>query len=156
MSDTVEINTKGLDQFIKSLKAPPPVARVGVLADKTMRKNSKHGETSASIGALHEFGSGKMPLRSFLRVPISEHLQSKMENSGRFDKNILNEVIKSGSIKGWVQVVAVLAEGIVSEAFATGGYGKWPAWKNPKYKNDDNKLLVDTRQLRDSITSEVK
>lgn len=158
MSDeTVEMKTKGLDQIIKALKDRLPTARVGVLGAKTNRKtDGKAMATNAGIGAVHEFGSSKMPQRSFLRVPIAEHLQKKMESSGAFDEDVLKEVVASGTIIPWIKKIAVLGEAIVAEGFATGGFGKWPAWKTPGYKNDDNRLLVDTRQLRDSISSDVK
>lgn len=151
------LNTKNLDQLIKALKDSLPRARVGVLANKTTRGAMiTNGQTNASIGANHEFGTDKIPQRSFLRVPIAEHLQSKMEDAGAFDKDAIKEVIKQGSTLPWVKKIAVLAEAIVAEAFATKGFGKWPAWKTPNYKNGGNTLLVDTGQLRDSITSEVK
>jgi phage gpG-like protein len=154
--DTVTINVKGLDQLLKALKAGPPIARVGILGDKTARSGDGSFQTNAEIGAAHEFGTSKMPARSFLRVPISQNLQKEMENSGALDKKTLNEVVKQGSVLPWVKKIAILAEGIVADAFDTGGFGKWPGWKNPNYTNNSGQLLVDTKQLRDSITSEVK
>ena len=154
--DTVTINVKGLDQLLKALKAGPPIARVGILGDKTVRSGGGSFQTNAEIGAAHEFGTSKMPARSFLRVPISQNLQKEMESSGALDKKTLNEVVKQGSVLPWVKKIAILAEGIVADAFDTAGFGKWPGWKNPNYTNNSGQLLVDTKQLRDSITSEVK
>lgn len=151
--ETIQLNTKGLDQLIKALKGKQPTARVGILGSKT---NRGHNQSNATIGAIHEFGGAKMPQRSFLRVPIADHLQKQMESSGFFNKDVLQQVLKEGTIMPWLKKVAVLAEGIVAQAFATGGYGKWPAWKTPGYKNKGNRVLVDTGQLRDSISSEVK
>jgi len=152
----VILQTKGLDQLIKALKNNLPRARVGILGAKTIRKGDEIGSTNASVGAVHEFGMGGMSQRSFLRVPISEKLQRKMEAAGAFDKDVLNEVVKSGSILPWVKKMAILAEQIVHEAFETGGFGRWPAWKTPGYTNEHGRILEDTGQLRDSITSEVK
>lgn len=151
----MSLNTMKLDQLIKALKDNLPRARVGILGGKTVRSNS-NAATNASIGAVHEFGSDKVPQRSFLRVPIADNLQKKMEAAGAFNKEELDEVVKVGSVLPWVKKIAVLAEGIVAEAFASKGFGKWPAWKSASYKNKGNTLLVDTGQLRDSITSEVK
>ena len=157
MSDeTVTLKVKGLDQLLKALKAKPPVARVGILGDKGLRTNEKSFQTNAEIGAAHEFGTSTLPVRSFLRVPISENLQKQMQQSGALDKSTLSEVVKQGSVLPWVKKIAILAEGIVIDAFASGGFGKWPAWKDPNYTNNTGQLLVDTKQLRDSITSEVK
>jgi phage gpG-like protein len=152
----VILQTKGLDQLIKALKSNLPKARVGVLGAKAIRTNGNIGSTNASVGAVHEFGLDGMAQRSFLRVPISDMLQKKMEAAGAFDKDVLNEVVKSGSVLPWVKKMAILAEQIVHEAFETGGFGKWPAWKTPGYTNDHGRILEDTGQLRDSITSEVK
>lgn len=139
------------------MKDTLPRARVGILGGKALRgQKNFNGSNNASIGAAHEFGNAKVPMRSFLRVPITEHLNKKMETAGAFDKEQLAEVLKAGSVLPWVKKIAVLAEAIVIEAFATGGFGKWPAWKTPGYKNDGGRLLVDTGQLRDSISSDVK
>lgn len=152
--DTVYLNTKNLDGLIKALKENMSRARVGILGAKTNRKDP--GATNAGIGAIHEFGSSKMPMRSFLRVPIADNLQKRLEDTGALDKDVLNDVVKQGTVVPWLKKIAVLAEGIVAEAFASRGFGKWPAWRTPGYKNRDNRILVDTGQLRDSITSEVK
>lgn len=177
MSDDVKLDTKNLDNLIKALKHDLSRARVGIIGGKTNRKDEaaiKDGRsisaswktkkpktrfeiaTNAAIGALHEFGGKNLPMRSFLRMPISDKLQSYMEKSGAFDKDVLKDVLKAGSVTPWLKKVAVLAEKIVAEAFETGGFGKWPVWKDPNYKNGNNRLLDDTGQLKDSITSDVK
>lgn len=157
MSDeAATLEMKGLDKLIKALKAVPPQIRVGILGDKSARTTptSKQAPTNATIGAAHEFGTSKLRQRSFLRVPISEHLAAKMENSGALDKDVLAAVIASGTIVPWAQKIAVLAEGIVAEAFDTGGFGKWKPSDMSKKKN--SQTLIETQQLRNSITSEVK
>jgi hypothetical protein len=145
------INTKGLDKLVKALKTKPPVARVGILS-----KNARNtqGPGNATIGAMHEFGTTKTPVRSFLRVPISEHLEKEMESSGALDKKVLADVVSQGTILPWLQKIAILAEGIVAQAFDTGGFGKWPLSNYSHKKN--HQTLVETNQLRESITSEVK
>lgn len=156
--DTVVLETKGLDQLIKALKNGMPRACVGILGSKTIRGKTQGNQTNAAIGAIHEYGSPakNIPIRSFLRVPISEHLNKKMESSGALDETVLKEVVKSGTVVPWLKKIAILAESVVHEAFETGGFGKWPGWKNPNYKNNHGRILEDTGQLRDSITSEVK
>ncbi len=160
MSDeTATLNVKGLDQLVKALKAKPPTCRVGILGSKASRSPSpgeKSTPTNAEVGAAHEFGTSTIPQRSFLRVPIAEGLQKEMESSGLLDKDALNDVIKSGSVTPWLKKVAISAEACVSDAFDSGGNGKWPPWKNSNYTNNSGQLLVDTKQLRESVTSEVK
>lgn len=173
--EDVHLDTRNLDALIKAMKENLSRARIGILGSKTVRNNVKTSggkyinavsnklpstkinfSTNAAIGAIHEFGGSKMPMRSFLRMPITEYLQKRMESSGAFDKDSMNEVLKQKSVVPWLKKIATIAEAIVVEAFETGGFGKWPAWKTPGYSNDDNRLLVDTRQLRESISSEVK
>lgn len=160
-NDAFTINVKGLDQLLKALKAEPPIARIGILGTSGHRE-AKPGEklapTNAEIGAAHEFGSPArgLPQRSFLRMPITDRLEKEMEASGALDKDTLASVIEKGSVLPWIKKVAVTAEGIVADAFASGGFGKWPAWKSSNYSNKAGQLLVDTQQLRNSITSEVK
>lgn len=142
---TVEL--RGLDQLIKTMKKDPPVIKVGVLG----------GGRNAEVGAVHEFGAPArgIPQRSFLRVPLADHLNAELERSGLLDKETLNEVIKLGSMVPWMKKIGIAAEGVIDDAFETKGYGKWPSWKNPNYHNEGGTLLVDSGQLRESITSEV-
>ncbi len=155
MSEETTLNLRGLDQLLKALKAKPPVARVGILGSKSARSGTGKGApTNAQIGAWHEFGTTKLPQRSFLREPISDNLDKRMESSGALDRDVLADVIKSGSVMPWLRKIAILAEAIVAEAFATGGFGKWrPSDMTHKKVHQ---TLVETQQLRNSITSEVR
>lgn len=162
MAKVSDLNIQGLDQLVKALTAKPVVARVGILGSsnhfaqlKQGQSQPAHAVTNAEIGAVHEFGTSKIPQRSFLRIPISDNLNREMDRSNLFDQDVLKDVIESGSVVPWVKNVAIAAEGCVLDAFNTGGNGKWPAWKNPNYENNTGQLLVDTQQLRNSITSEV-
>lgn len=153
--DDTTLEVKGLDQLLKSLKAKPPTCRVGVLGDKDARTDAK-SPSNATIGAAHEYGTVDMPQRSFLRVPLTDHLTKSIEQSGALDKDVLKEVIKQGTVIPWMLKIAKLAELIVAEAFDSDGFGKWAKWKNKNYTNQTSQILVDTQQLRNSITSEVK
>lgn len=151
MSKDVVIKTEGLDKLLKAIKGAQPMARVGILGDGDARRGDN---SNATIGAKHEFGNDGMPQRSFLRMPITENLQAYIDRSGAFDKESLKKVIKSGSFFEWVKKLGVLAETIVSDAFDSGGFGKWKP-SNMTYKKN-HQTLVETQQLRNSITSEVK
>jgi phage gpG-like protein len=175
MSDEAfTLNTKNLDGLLKALKTNMSKARVGILGQKTVRGqvevkggksvNATSGvtpkgkidvTTNAAVGALHEFGTDKMPQRSFLRVPLSDHLQKELEGSGAFSPDELKKVVKEASMLPWLTRISIIAEKIVQGAFDSGGYGKWPAWEKG-YTNNSGQILVDTQQLRNSITSEVK
>lgn len=152
MSDDVTLKVDGLDKLLKALKSKPPVARVGILGSKNARSGKEN--SNATVGAAHEFGTSKLPMRSFLRVPLTDNLQKYMEKSGLLDKEAMELVIKQGSLVPWIKKVAIIGESIVLDAFSSGGFGKW------KPSNMDKKLvkmtLVETQQLRNAITSEVK
>lgn len=157
MSDEdTKLDMKGLEKFIKALKESPNVeGRIGVLGDKANRsKSDSAGLSNADVGAKHEFGVG-VPKRSWLREPITDHLANDLKKSGALEKDVMAQVIKTGSVIPWLKKVMIVAEGVVQEAFASGGYGKWAPWR-PGYQSNTGMILVDTTQLRDSITSEVK
>lgn len=155
MSDGPEINLRGIDQILKALKAKMPVARIGILGGGE-RTGKGSPPSNATIGAWHEFGTTKMPMRSFLRVPLTDHLNDKLEQSGAFDPDVIKAVIASGSVLPWLKKVVIVARAIVAEGFDTGGFGQW-APLSPKTlgKKKVDQILVETQQLRNSITSEM-
>lgn len=155
MSDDGEttIELKGLDALVKALKInPPPEIRIGILGGTSAR--SGKGLNNAEIGAFHEFGTTKLPQRSFLRVPLTENLEKHLTKAGAFNQDMLRQVIATGSLRPWLQKVAVLAEGIVLGAFDSGGYGKWMP-SDMRFKKV-HQTLVETQQLRNSISFEIK
>jgi len=152
MSDNVEIEYKdfGLKNLVKMLKADDiPQARVGILGGKNARKDDG---SNASIGAKHEFGDDGMPIRSFLRIPLSENFQKYLETAG-LNKETMEQILKNGEFINMIRKLGVLGEKIVLDAFDSGGFGKWKP-SNMKFKKN-HQTLVETQQLRDSITSDV-
>jgi phage gpG-like protein len=86
-----------------------------------------------------------------------ENLIKRTEGSGLTDKDTLAKVIKDGSVVPWVKEITALAEKVVLEAFATGGFGKWaPLRPETLARKKNHDILVESHQLRDAITSEVK
>lgn len=150
---TVNLKIDGLKAVLKAIKGKPPIARVGILGNNAARSDGKGGPNNATIGSWHEFGTSQLPVRSFLRVPISEKLGKELENSGAFTPDAISQVVKQKSLRPWVEKMAVVAEGIVADAFDTGGFGQWKPsdMRSKKVKQ----TLVETQQLRNSITSEV-
>lgn len=151
MSDS-DLNTAVLDRLIKAMGTSHYI-RVGILGSTS----SRSGENSnATIGAVHEFGTSSVPRRSFLVDPMKDQLASYIEASGAFKEDVLKEVIATSSFVPWMKKIAIIAETVVIDAFRTAGFGKWVAWRNPNYQNNTGQLLVDTQQLRNSITTDVK
>ncbi len=151
MGSGVTLKNKGLKQLVKAFKTMPEI-RVGILGGKAMREDV--GPSNAQIGAAHEYGTKKLPQRSFLRVPLTDNLDRFLGRSGAFDRTTLEQVIREGTIRPWCVKVAIVAEAVVADAFATGGNGKWKPSDMTHKKV--HQTLVETQQLRNSITSEVK
>ncbi len=144
-------NFDGLDNVLKALQGQIPSAAVGVLGDKAQR--ATEGDNNATIGARHEFGVEGMPQRSFLRVPIMTHLDSALKQAGGFSKKYLKELVDNGTFTNFIEKVGIVGEGVVAEAFETGGDGKWKP-SDMRYKKVQQ-TLVESQQLRNSITSKV-
>lgn len=152
--DSIELNTRGLDQLVKAMKGKGVTAKVGILGTKNVR-SAKSGSTSnATIGAAHEFGTTKLPQRSFLRLPLQLELPEKLQAAGAFNKDTIKEVVRTGTFRQWVEKIAIMAVSTVQEAFDTAGFGRWIASNMDRKKV--KQTLVETGQLRDSITYEVR
>lgn len=150
----IEIDSKKLKDLIEVIKDFPAL-RLGILGTKGPRSDAQ-GPSNAEIGKKHEFGEDGMPVRSFLRMPLiekmSEYLESP-ESSRAFDEDLLKEVMESKDAEPWMKQVGATAELCVQDAFDTGGFGSWKKSRMEYKKN--HQTLVETKQLRQSISSEV-
>jgi hypothetical protein len=175
-----EIELSGLERLTKALKVQdPPVIHVGILENA-----SRHGAESsylmgirlakkastkikrilgisklpsnADIGAVHEYGAPAkgIPSRSWLRMPLTDHLQEEMERQGLLGEEELSQVIASGSIMPWLKKVEVAALRTVKMAFFTQGWGKWQKWKSG-YTSNTGMILQDTKQLIEHVDTEI-
>jgi hypothetical protein len=139
-----------LRKLIAAIKDPPKV-RVGIFGDENARKGVE--VTNAEIGAKHEYGQDGMPVRSFLRMPLTEKLQPYLDKSKAFTPEAMKKVNEDASIAPWLEKVGVVAEQVVAAAFNTGGFGKWKPSNMEKKKV--KQTLIETQQLRNSIVSKV-
>ena len=156
MKPSVKSDFTKLNDFIRGLEgAGKYQVNVGIMGNKNAR-NDGAGSTNAEIGAKHEWGSfsDRIPKRSFLRMPIfDKQAEIEAELKAKSGKDIL-----AGNIKKVLADLGTIAEGIIGDAFQTGGFGKWPplAPYTIEHKIDHNpQQLVNTRQLSRAITSEV-
>ena len=175
MSTTeISLNLTKLNDIRKKL-GEDYYARVGILGSDAMKNHKKGGTkydtktgkasrsaskedsgmTNSEIGVIHEFGSDTagIPPRSFLRMPIETH-------SANIIKAMKTEGVKAAvesldAVKVF-KILGVIAEGWVKTAFETGGFGKWaPLKEETKKAKGSSAPLIDTGQLRRSITSDV-
>lgn len=143
-------NEKVISNFIEALKKSSRVyARVGILENNSRQETSL---TNAEIGAQHEFGTSKIPQRSFLRMPIANYLEEKLQEAHVFNKRTVDEIVSEKSMKPLLKRIGSIAHEVVMEAFDTGGYGNWRALSpvTIALKGNDT-ILIETFQLKDSI-----
>lgn len=119
----------------------------------TTRKEAD--QTNADIGFVHEKGSKSrgIPRRSFLLMPLEE----KSVELGSV-RNALWKSFTEGhnTIVQAYKKLGLAAEVIIQKAFETGGYGHWDALKAKTIaRKKSSSILIDTAQLRRSITSRV-
>lgn len=151
---SVRFNMDGWEGHVKKALQGKYVTRVGILGEKASEIHNETDKTNAEIGAIHELGLvAHIPERSFLRMPLETKLGQWIENN----LDIYEKCLKKGSMKQWFEAVGFAAEKIIDDAFATGGFGSW-ARLSPvtvAMKGGRLQILVDTGQLRSSITSAV-
>lgn len=167
MKPGMSYNFDDLNRFAKAVSKKYRV-KIGILGNKDGRK--EEGTSNATIGLVHEFGSfsKNIPRRSFLRMPL-------MVKSNKIIQGIASSTLKLLSIGNYKQIfknLGIKCEEMIEEAFETAGWGAWPPntdktviAKTPmslrrKLEKQGKKLtgspLIDTGQLRRSITSKVE
>lgn len=155
MSD-IELNTKIADSLCKALEHNKSFVKLGILNQKNTRKE---GNGNADIGKKHEFGEfdphikKKLPVRSFLRMPMTMEFPKKIAQAGNKLQKAFKESILAGNMTPLLQKLAVLGQATIIEAFQTGGFGRWKK-SNMKLKTN-HQTLVETTQLRESIDWEI-
>lgn len=147
----IKLDTAGLDAIIRKFKQKFPEINVGVLGDKNSRtpgQDQPVETTNAEIGLYHEFGTSKLPQRSFLRMPLETRLDSYLNAASDLKLNKINEY----NPESLADKIGIIAKRVILDAFASGGFGEW---KQTETENNTGMTLVDTQQLRDSINFEV-
>lgn len=153
MSDTIELDNKNLLKLMKAFKGETPRIRVGIIGGTKNARTEGDGPTNAEVGAAHEFGTEHLPVRSWLRMPLMLKLNEMLQEGGAFDTDVIKKIIKDGTIKTWARQVGITGEAAIHAAFATGGFGRWRMVNMTR--KETKQILVETRQLERSVTSEV-
>lgn len=167
----VKLDTSGLENLIKSLEQKATL-KVGILGSSSPNED---GLTNAYIGSLHEYGytgeiperidkNGKkisaytltIPQRSFLRMPLAEKLQKKLEESNFYKPKSIRNMVKDGDIKPTLERIGIVAVSTILDAFDTEGFNKWqPLAARTLSRKKVKQILTETQSLRDSISYEV-
>jgi hypothetical protein len=174
---TVTLNLKDLDDLRKQLEEGKNLrVHVGILGDRNQREEIKAREakqhwstkktplapakpeeqlSNADIGLRHEFGSlaEKLPMRSWLRMPLYTHLADRLERIGK--AFFLALTIRRGMWQA-LRTLGIQAEATIQEGFENGGWGQWPELSQYTVQlKGSSAILIDTAQMRQSVTSAV-
>lgn len=146
--------------------------RIGILGSKATAQHNGSDLQNADIGTFHEFGTKKMPQRSFLMMPIGDKLNFNNEEMQDMRKFLFKQLFIKKAPQEFYKGLLSKALEIVNNAFATGGFGEWKPLAESTYARRAKKLpkrvtkkslsywnshpiLTDTGQLRRSISGKI-
>lgn len=144
---SIKLSTKGLDALKKQMQN----VEIKVGLPKGTPQNDE-GKSLIEIGAQNEFGSPAkgIPERSFIRIPLDDAKEKYFKVAQQQGIDILNGKI---SVDGAIEKIGVWGQTIIKKSFTNNN---WKA--NSKMtvdKKGSSKPLIDTGQLRQSITWEI-
>lgn len=128
----------------------------GELAQGGGHKTSKEKSsiTNAEIGLAHEKGvkSQNLPRRSWLEEPLTDHLSDYFQQVGA---EAIAYILTAQPKKAY-EDLGLICEQIILKGFESDGYGKWKPLKQATIiAKNSSRVLVDTAQLKKSVTSMV-
>lgn len=126
---------------------------VGVLANSATGRIYKSGANVLQVAAANEFGTVKIPQRSFLKMP--QDLKQKELNA--FINKQLFKVLDGMQVEKGLGLIGTYAVNLSQDAFATGGFGKWTPLEASTIDNKGSSgILIDTGVLKNSVSYEVR
>lgn len=152
--NSVEYGMEGLEELENFLKKYKLSIKVGILSADVQREGEINNPT---LGLIHELGSESANIQpnSFLIKPIQDKLYDHMKQNKLFPDQLFTKLLLSGDLPEELgEKIGAIAVGVVREAFMTNGFGEWSTKQGPNKKT--GQILVDSGELRDSISYEVK
>jgi hypothetical protein len=140
-------HTKQMAEQLEAMKRR--AVFVGLPAEKVGGRVYGDGMTVLQIGAIHEYGMGPNPVRSFLRVPFAT---KRKEINEAIAKQF--EAVSNGrDVEQGLGLVGVACAQISKGAFTSLGYGDWePIKAETAARKGSSQTLIDTGILRSSVT----
>lgn len=125
----VKADMSGLENLMKGFKDEWTV-KIGILgSDAKEQHDGKSGLTNAEIGTFHEFGTRRMPRRSFLEDAIARKVFAP-ENLKDMKKDIWKQYFTKNGAKDFMKNIGDAALLAIEEAFNTNGFGEWEPLTN--------------------------
>lgn len=130
----IKFNIDKLEELIRRLKKEKKkILRVGILGSQASakhdKKDSNSNVTNADIGTFHEFGTRKMPRRSFLEDSLKFKLKFTGETGKGLRKSLFKQFFKGenseNDSESFLRDLGAKCLQIIEEAFATDGFGQW-------------------------------
>lgn len=168
----IKFNTKKLDSLLTYLKSLDDYyVKVGIIGSKAKAQHKNTNLTNAELGAIHEFGKGYQPQRSFLEMPLKMKFNfNTNQNLKELKKKSFNLLFVKRKPREFFNALGQVAHDIIIGAFETNGYGAWKPWSKAyerrrisqvkgKRKRQEfwlnHNILTLTGQLRRSIAFKV-
>lgn len=164
----VKSNLDELNNLISILNTKYTL-RIGILGSAAKAVHDKESAlTNAQIGTFHEFGTDKLPRRSFLEDSIKFKLNMKTNNLSSLKKAAFKAFFIQKKPVLFFRTLGAKCLEAIEDGFATNGFGLWaPLSENyrqrkiKKAKGKEKKfaqainILTDTGKLRHSISMKV-
>ncbi len=157
MAKDVIDRDRGMDEvlrLVREMQTHPPHVVVGVTGGQ-----HHSGQSLPEIAAIHEFGAGNVPERSFLRATIDANQKEYMSRvRSAFDGGLVraanDQMGAMATTDAALKRLALKVQGDVRKRIADG----IPPANSPATvkKKGSSTPLVDTGQLRASITAVVR
>lgn len=145
----VKINStggKGIKSLFKRLEKG--TVDVGILSSEGKHQSSEM--TVAQIGFFHEFGTEKVPERSFIRSTMEGQSRDIKTVAGSQYKKVLDGSITTEEGLG---VLGAFTAGLIQEKFTDNDWV--PNSEKTQERKGSSTPLIDTGQLRQSISFKV-
>ncbi len=153
MGASFKVDIKPLLKIKKELEEKMEV-RVGIFQENDLRPD---GKSNVEIGMDHEFGNPltRLPMRSWLRVPLIQRSNQLLETAYNSIKNWLEYAGKLDLKKAY-KAIGKEAEHIIQGGFESGGYGEWkPISDFTAAKKGNTKILIEYGFLKRAVKSKV-
>ena len=125
----VKFNNKKLDSLLSYLKALDDFyVNVGIVGAKAKGQHKNTNLTNAELGAIHEFGKGRQPKRSFLEFPLRLKFNKTSKEFKEIKKKAFILLFKARKPREFFALIGSKALDIIIGAFETNGYGSWKSW----------------------------
>lgn len=135
-------------------KSKSLVVAVGLPLGEATSKIYGDGTSVVQVGSYHEYGTAKIPMRSFLRVPFTVKGAAIVKALAIAYQDMFEKGIPAET---QLEKVGAFLQNISREAFSNSGFGSWKALKAGTIKaKKSSATLIDTGTLKGSITYEVR